>query len=82
MEITLIIFGVFILLSFILGLKYGYKITEKEEITLHENKTEVINDKSENEKIDKEVQTLLQVIENVEAYDGTEKKQKKIEGDI
>ena len=74
MEITLIIFGVFILLSFILGLKYGYKITE--------NKTEVINDKSENEKIDKEVQTLLQVIENVEAYDGTAKNQKKIEGDI
>lgn len=84
MEIALIIiFGVFILLAFILGLKYGQKIANKEEITFPSVNIPISEkSKQEEEKPNKDIETLLQVMENVEAYDGTSKNQKKIEGGV
>ena len=80
MEIALIIiFGVFILLAFILGLKYGQKIANKEEITFPSVNVPISEkSKQEEEKPNKDIETLLQV----EAYDGTSKNQKKIEGGV
>ncbi len=84
MEIALIIiFGVFILLAFILGLKYGQKIANKEGITFPSVNVPISEkSKQEEEKPNKDIETLLQVMENVEAYDGTSKNQKKIEGGV
>lgn len=84
MEIALIIiFGVFILLAFILGLKYGQKIVNKEGITFPSVNVPISEkSKQEEEKPNKDIETLLQVMENVEAYDGTSKNQKKIEGGV
>lgn len=83
MEIALIIiFGVFILLAFILGLKYGQKIANKEEITFPSVNVPISEKSKQEEKPNKDIETLLQVMENVEAYDGTSKNQKKIEGGV
>lgn len=75
-----IIFGVFILLAYSLGIKNGQKIVNKEEIKIpfvdKKQSTKVLED--EEEVYDEEEQKLLQLLENIEAYDGTPKGQKVI----
>lgn len=77
----IIIFGVFILLSFIIGINYGQKFSFKEsEHIPNIEKPKIFKQKPSEEEIDEETKILLQVMENVEAYDGTSKNQKKIKG--
>lgn len=75
-----IIFGVFILLAYSLGIKNGQKIVNKEEIKIpfvdKKQSTKVLED--EEEVYDEEEQKLLQLLENIETYDGTPKGQKVI----
>lgn len=70
------IFGAFILLSYTLGLKNGQKLSKREEIkvmpTIENNRIE------EEEEFDKEQAKLMQVLANVEAYDGTASGQKEV----
>ena len=74
------IFGVFILVSYTMGLKNGQKLKNKEEIKMPIiEKTEEKNKKYEEvEAFDKQQEAIMQVLENVENYDGTAKGQKKI----
>lgn len=79
----IIIFGVFILLSFIIGINYGQKFAIKENMyTPNIEKPKISKPKYNEEEIDEEMKILLQVMENVEAYDGTAKNQKKIKDGV
>lgn len=72
------IFGVFILAAYTLGLKNGQKISNKEEIKIPiVEKT--FEKELEDEKYDKQQDTLMKVLENIEIYDGTSNGQKKVE---
>ena len=78
------IFGVFILLSFTLGLSFGYKLRNKESIkipTLNPLKAirEYQTEKKQREKKDREQEILEQNLANIDAYDGTETGQKDFE---
>ena len=71
------IFGIFILFSYTLGLKNGQKLANKEAIKAIPN-LELPRKYEEEEVFDKEQQQLMQVLANVEAYDGTSKGQMEV----
>ena len=75
------IFGVFILLSFILGLVFGCKLRNNEKITMPSlNPIKVVSKHKQerelqrNKKLEEEI--LKTNLENIENYDGTEYGQK------
>ena len=75
------IFGVFILLSFILGLVFGCKLRNNEKITMPSlNPIRVVSKHKQerelqrNKKLEEEI--LKTNLENIENYDGTEYGQK------
>lgn len=74
MELILIciLFGTFMLLAYTLGLKNGYKLSNKEEITIPNiNPITIVKEYQEDKKAKKEVQEFNTILENIEAYDGT-----------
>lgn len=73
------IFGVFILIAYSSGLKNGQKLINREEIKVIEPIIEKnIEKKEEEEVFNKEQDELMQVLQNIETYDGTSKGQKKV----
>ncbi len=76
--LTLFLFGVFIIIAYSLGLKNGQRIKNKEEIqvpiigTSNNDYKEI----EENEQFYKDQEKMIQILENIEAYDGTSKGQK------
>ena len=73
------IFGAFILIAYSSGLKNGQKLINREEIKVIEPIIEKnIEKKEEEEVFNKEQDELMQVLQNIETYDGTSKGQKKV----
>ena len=72
------IFGVFILIAYSSGLKNGQKLINREEIKVIEPIIEKNIEKKEEEAFNKEQDELMQVLQNIETYDGTSKGQKKV----
>lgn len=81
-ETTLIcaLFGVFILVAYSMGLKNGQKLVNKEEIKVPivEKQEKSAEKYEEDEEFDKQQEALMQLLENIENYDGTSRGQKKI----
>ena len=78
------LFGVFILISFTIGLSFGCKLRNNETIKIPNlNPIKVIKDHNEErkqkEKEDREQEILEQNLANIEAYDGSEFGQKDFE---
>lgn len=78
------LFGIFILISFIIGLSFGCKLRNNETIKIPNlNPVKAIKDykedKKQKEREDKEQEILEQNLANIEAYDGTEFGQKDFE---
>ena len=74
------LFGVFILVAYSMGLKNGQKIVNKEEIKVPivEKQEKSVEKYEEDEEFDKQQEALMQLLENIENYDGTSRGQKKI----
>ena len=73
------IFGAFILIAYSSGLKNGQKLINREEIKVIEPIIEKNIEKIEEEEVfNKEQDELMQVLQNIETYDGTSKGQKKV----
>ena len=75
------IFGVFILLAFILGLVFGCKLRNNEKITVPNlNPVKAVNKHKKEKEVQKnkerEEEILKINLENIENYDGTELGQK------
>ena len=75
------IFGVFILVSFTIGLAFGCKLRNGEAITIPSiNPVKVVKErkkeKIQREKEEKEQEIFEQNLANIDAYDGTETSQK------
>ena len=78
------LFGVFIMLSFTIGLSFGCKLRNNEKISIpNMNPVKAIRLHNEERKIkekeDKEQKILEQNLANIEAYDGSEFGQKDFE---
>lgn len=75
-----IIFGVFILVAYTLGLKNGQKIAKSEPIELPkvENQIEKINQKKIEKEYQKEIDKINIIYENIGNYDGTGANQKEV----
>lgn len=75
-----IIFGVFILIAYTLGLKNGQKIVKNEPIELPkvENQIEKINQKKIEKEYQKEIDKINNILENIDNYDGTGANQKEV----
>ena len=78
------LFGVFILLSFTIGLSFGCKLRNNEVVKIPNlNPIKGIKnykeEKKRKEKEDKEQEILEQNLANIDAYDGTDKGQKDFE---
>ena len=75
-----IIFGVFILIAYTLGLKSGQKIVKNEPIELPkvENQIEKINQKKIEKEYQKEIDKINNILENIDNYDGTGANQKEV----
>ncbi len=73
------IFGVFILLSYTLGLKNGQRLSKKEDITLPEcNPIKVVKKEIEDHELKKKQEALEVMMSNIDNYDGTSAGQKDI----
>ena len=73
------IFGVFILLAFILGAKIGQKIVKGEEVKVElPNPIKMISEHREKKEVEKELEKLDIITENIDNYDGTGAYQKEI----
>ena len=73
------IFGVFLMLSFIIGARVGQKIVKGEEVKISlPNPVKKINDIKEKKEIEKELDKLDIITENIDNYDGTGLGQKEI----
>lgn len=74
------LFGVFILVAYSMGLKNGQKLVDKEEIKVPivEKQEKPVEKYEEDEEFDKQQEALMQLLENIENYDGTPRGQKKI----
>ena len=85
MEIILCtIFGVFILVSFTIGLAFGCKLRNNETIKMpNVNLVKAVKDhrkeKAQKEKEDREQEIFEQNLANINAYDGTDIGQKDFE---
>lgn len=71
--LTCTVFGVFILLSFVLGLHFGTKIRDNKPIITNPIETIKENKIIREEKREKEKEQLIEEINlaNIDAYDGT-----------
>jgi hypothetical protein len=76
--LTLFLFGVFIIIAYSLGLKNGQRIENKEEIQVPiiDTPNNDYKEIEENEQFYKDQEKMIQILENIEAYDGTSKGQK------
>ena len=78
--VELIILGVFIIISFVLGVYIGQKLSNKEKIKI--NPVEIIQDAKETHQLKKEITKENEKIDtelyNIENYDGTGLGQKEI----
>ena len=73
------IFGVFILLSYTLGIRNGQKLSKNEEIKLPEvNPITIVNNEKEKYEERKKQDALEVMLENIENYDPTGKGQQDI----
>lgn len=73
------VFGVFILLSYTLGLKNGQKLSKNEEITLPQlNPVKIIQSEIETHEERKKQDQLDIMMSNIDNYDGTGIGQKNI----
>lgn len=74
------LFGVFILVAYSMGLKNGQKLVNKEEIKVPivEKQEKPVEKYEEDEEFDKQQEAFMQLLENIENYDGTSRGQKKI----
>lgn len=78
------VFGVFLIVSFVIGARVGQKIVKGEEVKLTPpNPITVVKEHHESKELQKELdkeQEKLQIImENIENYDGTGARQQVIE---
>ena len=81
METTIIctIFGVFLILSFIIGARVGQKIVKGEEVKISlPNPVQKISEYKEKKEVEKELDKLDIITENIDNYDGTGLGQKEI----
>lgn len=78
--ITCTIFGVFILVSYTLGLKNGQKIVKNEPINLPkvENPFEKISQEKLEKEQQKEIEKINKILENIDNYDGTGANQQEV----
>lgn len=68
------VFGVFILISFLLGIKAGMMMSKDTKVTNNEKikKTKPIkNDEFKTNENDDELDELAKIMHNIEVYDGT-----------
>lgn len=73
------IFGVFLILSFIIGARVGQKIVKGEEVKISlPNPVQKINEYREKKEVEKELDKLDIITENIDNYDGTGLGQKEI----
>ena len=70
---TLIVFGIFILISFVMGVVLGQKLNKGEEIKV--NPVEIVQDHIEETKTKKksqiEQEELERMLQNIDNYDGS-----------
>jgi len=73
------IFGVFLLLSFVIGARVGQKIVKGEEVKVEvPNPIKAIERHLETARVEKEADKLSVMMENIDNYDGTDLGQKEI----
>jgi hypothetical protein len=73
------IFGVFLILSFVIGARVGQKIVKGEEVKVEmPNPIKAIEKHLETKAIEKEADKLSVMMENIDNYDGTDLGQKEI----
>lgn len=73
------IFGVFLILSFVIGARVGQKIVKGEEVKVEmPNPIKAIEKRLETKAIEKEADKLSVMMENIDNYDGTDLGQKEI----
>lgn len=73
------IFGVFLILSFIIGARVGQKIVKGEEVKITlPNPIQKINERREKKEVEREIEKLDIITENIDNYDGTGLGQKEI----
>lgn len=73
------IFGVFIIISFILGARVGQKIVKGEEVKIElPNPVNKIREHKEIKEAEKEQTKMDIMVENIDNYDGTDLGQKEI----
>lgn len=73
------IFGVFLILSFIIGARVGQKIVKGEEVKISlPNPVQKISEYREKKEVEKELDKLDIITENIDNYDGTGLGQKEI----
>lgn len=73
------VFGVFILLSYTLGLKNGQRLAKKEDITLPKfNPVKEVKKEIEDHELKKKQEALEVMMSNIDNYDGTSAGQKDI----
>lgn len=73
------IFGVFLMLSFILGARIGQKVVKGEEVKIElPNPIKKINEHKEKKETDKMQDKFTIMAENIDNYDGTGLGQKSI----
>ena len=77
---TCTIFGVFILISYTLGLKNGQKIIKNEPVELPkvENPVEKMQQKKLEKEQQKEIDKINKILENIDNYDGTGANQQEV----
>ncbi len=77
--ILIIITGLLNLFSFVIGAKIGQKVVNNEKIKLPEfNPIKVIEKHKEQKEVKKEQKRINTILENINNYDGTSNKQKKV----
>ena len=73
------IFGVFLILSFVIGARVGQKIVKGEEVKIDvPHPVEAIKEHLEKKDVEREQSKIEVMMENIDNYDGTDLGQKEI----
>lgn len=73
------VFGVFLILSFVIGARVGQKIVKGEEVKVElPNPIKAVQEHREKKEVEKEIEKLDIITENIDNYDGTGLGQKEI----
>jgi hypothetical protein len=73
------IFGVFLILAFIIGARVGQKIVKGEEVKVElPNPIKAIQEHNEKREAEKEIEKIDIMVENIDNYDGTGLGQKQL----